>query len=74
MGENAEIFGRLNDIDKSLARIEQTLKLRSDHEERIRKLETKSERMGGWMAGAAAGAAAIVQLLVWAMKHIFGGG
>lgn len=63
---------KLNDIEGRLRSVEQTLQLVpivQDHETRIRKLEIGTAKHMGLVAGAAAGASGLAQLLI----HSFGG-
>lgn len=77
-----EIFGRLNGIDKTLARIdERTERMdrewhdsRADHETRIRKLEQESAKRRGVIAALSSIGGVVGAAIMWLLSHLFGGG
>ena len=78
MGESAEIFERLSKIEQTVARIDERTARQdgahADHEARIRTVESRLQRQGGWMAGAAFVVTLVVQGVVWIIKHLVAGG
>ena len=78
MAGDQEIFARLSRIEQTMARIdERTARqdgMHADHEARLRAVESRLQRQGGWMAGAAFVVALVVQGVVWLIKHLAGGG
>ena len=78
MGENAEIFEKLSRIEQTMARIDERTSrqdgMHADHEARLRAMESRLQRQGGWMAGAAFVVALVVQGVAWLIKHLAGGG
>lgn len=78
MGENAEIFERLRNIETTLARMDErsaTMAERDgDHEKRIKELEIESAKRKGIMAVIGILGSIFGTCAVWIIKHIFGGG
>ena len=72
MGDNAEIYDRLRNIEAMLARIDERTK-DSDHEERIRALERDNDKRKGVMAALSLFSSVVGGMLVWLFKQIFGG-
>lgn len=76
MGENAEIFERLNNIEKTLARIDERTSRHdnshNDHETRIRTLERESDKRKGVMATLSLFSSIVGGALVWLFRHVFG--
>ena len=83
MGANdAEIFSLLRKVGESVARIdERTERIdrdvrnnHTDHEVRIRTLERESDKRKGVVAAIVFFVSVAFQGVIWAIKHIFGGG
>lgn len=78
MGENAEIFQRLTNIEQTCARIDERTKHHdcdhSDHEARIRALEQDNARRKGAIAALSLFSSIVGGVLVWLFKTLFGGG
>jgi len=77
MGENAEIYERLNRIEQTLARIDERTarqdQSHSDHERRIRDLERGRDRQTGFFAAVASLGGLIGAAATWLIKSFFGG-
>ena len=78
MGENdREIFNRLAEIEKIVARIDertqQWAQQREDIEKRVRNLEEQNARRGGVMTALTAIGSAIGAALTWFVQHMIGG-
>ena len=76
-----QIFGRLNIIDTTLARLdERTERMdrewkdnRSDHEVRIRTLEQENAKRKGVAAALSSIGGVVGAFAMWLLQHIFGG-
>ena len=77
MGENADIFERLNRIEQILARIDERTKVNDsahvDYEQRIRALERDNDKLKGVMAMLSLFSSVVGGALVWLFKFFFGG-
>ena len=78
MGDNSEIYERLNRIEQTLARIDERTasqaNVHGDHEKRLRALEDKEARRGGIVAALTASGSAVGAALMWLIQHFVGGG
>lgn len=78
MGENAEIFERLNRIEQTLARIDERTasqdRMHGDHEGRIRDLERGRDRQTGFFAAIASLGGVVGAAATWVIKTFLGGG
>ena len=74
MGDNAEIYERLRNIEQTVARIDERTKAHNDHEERLRNLEQDNAKRKGVMAALSLFSSIVGGVLVWLFKAIFGAG
>lgn len=78
MGDNSEIYERLNRIEQTLARTDERTasqaNVHSDHEKRLRALEDKEARRGGIVAALTTIGSAVGAALMWLIQHFVGGG
>lgn len=75
MGDLSELYEKLNRIEQMLARIdERTLRAdesHTDHETRIRALESHRDKAMGFIAAASSVGGIIGATLTWIVRHLF---